>query len=205
MTGASFNWNPHEPDIEQFSRVWTLQESVLSRETTFMIGDKLLEGNFVGRIVQLASIGDTDVRHSLVTGLVGLMGLGAANGLLKMQLSLKLQRRRATTSSWEMPWTSACAVSGLLESTDPRDFVYAVTALACDMRAFRIDYTEPAAALSRRAGLSILRQYGNSLFLHAAAGLRSAPRDSHTSWGMELGVSSFPETQPSLRIVGSLT
>ena len=54
---------------------------------------------------------------------------------------------------------------------------------------FPIDYTEMATALSRRAGLCILDNYGNNLFFHAAAGSRSNYGEDHSSWGLELGAS----------------
>lgn len=83
---------------------------------------------------------------------------------------------------------SACALSGLFESTDPRDYLYAIVALTRDMEAFLIDYTESAAALSRRAGLFMLHKYGNNLFLHVAAGIRSNYGErmhrGQWSWGL---------------------
>lgn len=52
-----------------------------------MIGDNLLAGDYMERLVKLVSVDETIFRKPLVMGLVGIMGLSAVNGLLKMELS----------------------------------------------------------------------------------------------------------------------
>jgi hypothetical protein len=134
---------------------------------------------------------DAGPMKGFTIGMVSMLGLDVVNGVRKITLIKGFRQQRAETPDWKYYLTTGCATGGVYESSDIRDFIYALHALCLlTNENFPIDYTEPAPDLARRGAKFVLQNSTNNMFMHAAAGIKadySTPESPHSSWGFQLG------------------
>lgn len=176
---------------EWFTRVWTFQEFALARDARFIIADKVVKREYLERLMNVVSPGGGVPARNMPLQIISLLGPGVVTGRQKIILARRLRQRLAKEPSWRYYLTVAGSIASIFDSSDRRDFIYAVHALCrVTNETFPVDYTESTSDLSRRAARFILNELSNNRFLHSVAGIidNYGTADSpHSSWGIRLG------------------